>query len=85
MEFTSQEYWTGLSFPPKGNLPNSEIKPRSPSLQADSLSSEPPGKPHTLPTLFNFTYIFLLSYIFMKDIFTRGPQGLNLSRRPLDI
>ena len=44
--------------PPPGNLPNPEIKPRSPKLQADSFPSEPPGKPlflgvvktcHTLP------------------------------------
>ena len=31
---------------PPGDLPNSGIKPRSPALQADSLPSEPPGKPH---------------------------------------
>ena len=31
--------------PPPGDLPNPGIKPRSPALQADSLSSEPPGKP----------------------------------------
>ena len=29
----------------QGNLPNPGIKPRSPALQADSLPSEPPGKP----------------------------------------
>ena len=31
--------------PPPGNLPNPGIKPRSPTLQVDSLPSEPPGKP----------------------------------------
>ena len=35
----------GLSFPSPGDLPNPGIKPRSPTLQADSLPSEPPGKP----------------------------------------
>ena len=40
-----QEYWSGLPCPPSGDLPNPEIKPRSPSLQADSLPTEPPGKP----------------------------------------
>ena len=34
-----------LPFPPPGDLPNSGIEPRSPTLQADSLPSEPPGKP----------------------------------------
>ena len=40
-----QEYWSGLPGPPPGDLPNPGIKPRSPTLQADSLPSEPPGKP----------------------------------------
>ena len=43
MGFFRQEYWSGLSFPSPGDLPN----PRSPALQADSLPSEIPGKPPT--------------------------------------
>ena len=35
----------GLPFPPPGDLPNPGIKPRSPTLQVDSLPSETPGKP----------------------------------------
>ena len=38
-------YWSGLPFPSPGDLPDSGIKPRSLALQADALSSEPPGKP----------------------------------------
>ena len=45
MEFSRQEYWSGLPFPSPGDLPNPGIEPRSPALQADSLPSEPPGKP----------------------------------------
>ena len=45
MEFSRQEYWSGLPFPSTGDLPNPGIKPGSPALQADSLPSEPPGKP----------------------------------------
>ena len=45
MEFSRQEYWSGLPFPSLGDLPNPGIKPRSPALQADALPSEPPGKP----------------------------------------
>ena len=45
MEFPRQEYWNGLSFPSPRDLPNSGIEPRSSALQADSLLSEPPGKP----------------------------------------
>ena len=45
MEFSKPEYWSGESFPTPGDLPNPGIKPRSPTLQADSLPAEPPGKP----------------------------------------
>jgi len=44
VEFSRQEYWSGLPFPSPGDLPNPGIEPRSPALQADSLPSEPPGK-----------------------------------------
>ena len=43
--FSRQEYWSGLPFLSPGDLPNSGIEPRSPALPADSLPSEPPGKP----------------------------------------
>ena len=46
MEFSSQEDWNGLPVPSPGDLPNPGIEPRYPSLQADSLLSEPPEKPH---------------------------------------
>ena len=39
--FSRQEYWGGLPCPPPGDLPNPGIKPRSPTLQVDSLPSEP--------------------------------------------
>ena len=40
-----QEYWSGLTLPFPGNLPNAGIKLMSPALQVDSLPSEPSGKP----------------------------------------
>ena len=48
IEFSRQEYWSGLPFPSPGDLPNPGIEHGSPSLQAGTLLSEPPGK---LPTL----------------------------------
>ena len=45
MGFSRQDYWSGLPFPSPGDLPDPGIKPKSPSLQADALTSEPPGKP----------------------------------------
>ena len=48
MEFSRQEYWSGLPFPSLGDLPDPRIKPGSPTLQADAIPSEPPGKPQVV-------------------------------------
>ena len=45
MEFSKQEYWSGLPFPSPGDIPDPGVEPRSPTLQADALLSEPSGKP----------------------------------------
>ena len=42
--FSRQKYWSGLPCPPPGDLPKPGIKPRSPTLQVDTLPSEPLGK-----------------------------------------
>ena len=44
MEFSRQGYWSGLPYPSSGDLPDPGIEPGSPTLQADSLLPEPPGK-----------------------------------------
>ena len=46
--FSRQGYWSGLSFPSPGDLPNPGFKLGSPAMQADALPSEPPGKPSTI-------------------------------------
>ena len=45
MDFSRQEYWNGLPFPSPGDFPDSGIRLRSPTLQVNSLPSEPSGKP----------------------------------------
>ena len=45
MGFSRQEYWSELPFPSPGDLPDPGIELRPPTLQADTLTSEPPGKP----------------------------------------
>ena len=45
MEILQARILSGLPCPPLEDLPNPGIEPRSPALQADSLSSESPGKP----------------------------------------
>ena len=44
MGFSRQEYWSGLPFPPPGDLSDPGIEPMFPELQ-DSFTTEPPGKP----------------------------------------
>ena len=63
MEFSRQEYWSEWPFPSPGDLPNPRIEPRSPTLQADSLLSKPPGKPYKILALFNITAILLHSFL----------------------
>ena len=45
MGLSRQEYWSGLPRPPSGDLLDPGIEPRYPTLQADSLPAELPGKP----------------------------------------
>ena len=48
--FPRQEYWSGLPFPPQGDLPDPGIKPMppgSPELAGKFFTTEPPGKPYT--------------------------------------
>ena len=48
MGFCRQEYWSGLPFPPSGDLPDAGIKPTSPALQVDSLPLSHQGSPRIL-------------------------------------
>jgi len=58
MEFSRQEYCSGLPCPSPGDLPDPGIEPGSSSLQADSLPTEPPGRPKRL---LNFVRYFSVS------------------------
>ena len=60
MEFSTQEYWNGLPCPSAGDLSNSGIKPGLPTLQADSLPSEPQGKPLWTEALEREKYLWSL-------------------------
>ena len=51
--FSRQEYWSVLPFPSPGDLPDPGIELASPTLQADSLPTEPPGKPSILVSSLN--------------------------------
>ena len=59
--FSSQQSWSGLPILFPGDFPNSEIEPRSPALQADSLLSEVPGRPVTYLESYSTHYFLSLS------------------------
>ena len=61
MGFSRQEYWSGLPLPSPGDLPKPGIEPGSPTLEADALTSEPPGKPNIYIHMYIFVYIVLVS------------------------
>ena len=76
-EFSRQEYWSRLPFPSPGDLPNPGIKPKSPTLQADSLLSEPPLNDNNLVILFH-TSLPLLQLL----VLTRMSFPLSTSHAP---
>ena len=48
MGFSKQEYWSGLSFPPPGDLLDPGIKPASSALAHGFFTTAPPVKPHII-------------------------------------
>ena len=48
MGFSKQGYWSGLPFPPPGDLPDLGIEPTSPALAGGFLTTEPSGKPESI-------------------------------------
>ena len=77
MGFSRQEYWSGLPFPSPGDLPNPGIEYGSPALQADALSSEPPGKPQPLVNI-----VTTLIRVYLLMIFQ---LGFNLTEDSLTV
>ena len=62
MEFSRQEYWSGLPFPSPGDLPGPRTEPRSPlALRADTLPSEPLGKSLSYKSIAANTAINIIS------------------------
>ena len=68
MEFSRPEYWSGQPFHYPGDLPNPGIEPKSPTLQADSLPAEPPGKPKNT----GVGSLSLLQQIFLTQEWNQG-------------
>ena len=70
IEFSRQEYWSGLPFSSPENLPDPATEPMSPSLQVDSLPSEPPGTPQNFHNdHLNINGDFITEHIFKYFFF----------------
>ena len=88
---SKQECWSGLPFLSPGDLPNPGIKPESPALQADSLLSEPSGKPTTRIPLIHLDFPLcdvkpVTSPIDLSLLDSQRPDGVSLLPTiPLDI
>ena len=67
MGSSRQEYWSGLPFPSPGDLPDPGIEPGYPTLEADTLTSEPPGKPKLDYCTLNFG--IQLFFTEVKDVY----------------
>ena len=84
MGFFRLEYWNGLPFPSPEDLLNPGIEPGSPTLQADALSSEPPGRPNIW-----INNIFLCKIeqraIYKPSKFSHHRQTLNTKKTITDV
>ena len=78
MGFPWQEFWSGLPFPSPGDLLNPGIELVSPALEADALTSEPPGKPkneadhegtQTLNLLIGLVVVYLNGLVLFSTFF----------------
>ena len=78
MGFSRQEYWSGLPFPSPGHLPNPGIELGSPALQADTLPSEPPGKPRHCPSPW-VNHKLDLGFYGYRLFYIIGPSSLIIS------
>ena len=79
MGFFGQEYWSGLPFPPPGDLPDPGIKLRSPALTGGFFTTEPPGKPN------EHLYTLLLLSRFSRVRLRATPQmAAHQAPRPWD-
>ena len=89
MGFSGQQYWSGLSLPSPGDLPDPGIELGSPALQADSLPSEPSGKPNLIWIPFISFSCFIVLSRTSSDILNKSGKNvhpclfLNLRGKPV--
>ena len=74
MEFSRQEYWSGLPFPPPGDLPNPGIKPKSPALQ--TCNSCTAGVFFTTGKLIKYMYVLKMT-VRKKPSMNTSPKKIH--------
>ena len=77
MGFSRQGYWSGLPFPSPGDLPDPGIEPGSPALEADALTSEPPGKPQYVIATNNTKLTLTRRYVLLSFSFMLLPDKIG--------
>ena len=78
MGFSRQGYWSRLPFPSPEDLPHPGVEPRSPTLQADTLLSEPPGKPYSFKDLVRENEVKLAETQHILSLTNAGRQRLGI-------
>ena len=76
MEFSRQEYWSGLRFPPPGDLPNPGIEPRSPASQVGSSALSHLGSPIPLMSLLQIVHREWINVLAGNSIMRPGHELL---------
>ena len=74
MEFSRQDYWSGLPCPSPGDLPDPGIEPRSPELQADS------DQWYNLISVVDAMLLCLLLFLFPLESFFGDPCNLQFNQ-----
>ena len=86
MEFSRQEYWSGLPFPSPGDLPNPGLESGCPGLQAEALLSEPPRKPTFTKYIafceLYFFFFFIILHVFITSLTSAYNKISNTSLIP---
>ena len=77
--FPRQEYWSGLPFPPPGDLPDPGMEVMSPALQADSVPLMPPGK-----SLHSLVVDHLLSQVLLCNLMDCNMPGSSVLHNLLE-
>ena len=80
VEFSSQEYWSGLPFPSSGDLPDPGIEPGSPAFQADSLPPEPAGSKEYLYESYILNFLPFQCFDILEPFWSWTTAPLRVSK-----